>query len=190
MSSIICLDTETTGLTPGSDEIIQLSIVGTDGFVYDQYFKPQYVTSWPEAANVTGIYPEHVADKPVITEPEPFNEIQSILSQASVIIGYHLNFDLNFLRAAGFNVAGAELNDPMYDFAKMYGEQHPEENLWLEWKGMYKNKNLTFAANYFGYAFSAHNSLEDVRATLHVWENLGNMGLITSYNEASLAAID
>lgn len=47
----ICLDTETTGLNPSFDEILQLSIIDsdTDEVLFYEYFKPAYTVCWEEA---------------------------------------------------------------------------------------------------------------------------------------------
>ena len=38
--------------------------------------------------------------------------------------------------------------------------------------GDYKWQKLSTAASYYGYKFKAHDSLEDVRATLYVYKKL------------------
>lgn len=50
----ICLDTETTGLNPSFDEILQLSIIdsNTNEVLFNDYFKPQYTVCWDEAQRV------------------------------------------------------------------------------------------------------------------------------------------
>lgn len=53
----------------------------------------------------------------------------------------------------------------MLEFAKEYGE-------WNEYFGDYKWQKLSTAASYYGYKFKAHDSLEDVRATLYVYKKL------------------
>ena len=60
-------------------------------------------------------------------------------------------------------------NERVYDvmsvFAEVYGE-------YSDYHGGYKWQKLTVAANYFGYKFHAHDSLEDVRATLHCYKKI------------------
>lgn len=48
----------------------------------------------------------------------------------------------------------------MIMFAEIYGE-------WNERRGSYKWQSLTKCATYYGYEFKAHDSLEDVKATLY-----------------------
>lgn len=62
-SKRIVIDTETTGLDPNEDEILQLSVINVnDGStIYNQYFKPEKATSWEQAQAVNGISPEMVA---------------------------------------------------------------------------------------------------------------------------------
>ena len=61
--------------------------------------------------------------------------------------------------------SGKEQYDVMLEFAQEYGE-------WNEYFGDYKWQKLSTAAFYYGYKFKAHDSLEDVRATLYVYKKL------------------
>ena len=148
---IICLDVETTGLSPAADEILQLSIInGCGEILFDEYVKPQRKTEWPYAQAVHGITPEMVRDKDHINAY--VDRLNRILAEAKLCVGYNLSFDLSFLRAAGVTVpARLETHDVMWAFAKIAG----------------KRKSLSCCAEHYGYSFQAHDSLEDVRATLH-----------------------
>ena len=55
--------------------------------------------------------------------------------------------------------------DPMIMFAEIYGE-------WNERRGSYKWQSLTKCATYYGYEFKAHDSLEDVKATLYAYKKM------------------
>lgn len=158
-ASIICLDTETTGVSPG-DEILQLSIMDGRGEVlFNEYIRPTAHETWPEAQRIHGITPEMVADKPTIAEYLP--RITEIIGNARLIVGYNMQFDLSFLRRAHIRVP-KETNtfDVMFEFAEIYGE-------WNDYFQDYRWQKLCVCADYFGYEGSAfHDSLEDVRATL------------------------
>lgn len=150
-SRIVCLDTETTGLSPLEDEILQLSIInGYGDILFNEYFKPQRKTAWSYAQAVHGISPETVQDKYGIGAY--MDRLNRILAEVKLCVGYNLSFDLNFLRAAGVTVpAEMGTHDVMWAFAQVAG----------------KRRSLSFCADYYGYYFQAHDSLEDVRATLH-----------------------
>lgn len=63
----IVIDTETTGLDMFEDELLQVSIIDTDGnVVFDSYFKPIRHSEWYEAQAVNDISPAMVADAPSI----------------------------------------------------------------------------------------------------------------------------
>lgn len=163
----VILDTETTGLNAGKDELLQVSIIDRHGAVLiDQYIKPDRATEWPEAMQINGITPEMVADEPSIHDPYIHDKIQYILSTADKIIGYNVDFDIKFLVAAGFVVSeSVYLIDVMRDFAEVYGDYR--EDL-----GGYKWQKLITAAEYYGYEWpiNAHNALGDCLATLHVYQ--------------------
>ena len=54
-------------------------------------------------------------------------------------------------------------NDVMIDFARQYGE-------WDSYHEDYKWQKLVTAARYYGYEFKAHDSMNDVFATLYVYQ--------------------
>lgn len=161
-SKIICIDSETTGFYPGDDEILQLSIIDGDyRTLFNEYIRPGQKAEWPEAEKVNQISPEMIADKPTIQHWLP--QLNEIFSQAEVIVGYNLPFDLGFLRAAGVNVDNdsKQYIDVMRDFAPIYGE-------YSEHTDSYKWQKLSTCAAYYGYQPDGtfHDSLEDTRATL------------------------
>lgn len=53
----------------------------------------------------------------------------------------------------------------MLAFAEIYGE-------WNEYYGNYKWQSLSKCAEYYGYTFKAHDSLEDVKATLYCYKKM------------------
>lgn len=168
-SSLVVIDTETTGLDPHKDELLQVSIIdGVYNKLYDSYFKP-YAESWDEAQSVNGISPEMVLNAPKISEKA--SEISNILCGAKRIIGYNTYFDLNFLKNNGIIIPDdAKIIDLMPIFAQIYGE-------WNKYRRSYKWQKLTTAADYYGYDWNrlsegAHNSLADCYATLYVYYNI------------------
>ena len=164
----IILDTETTGLNPEQDELLQVSIISDTGeTLIDQYVRPTSCTEWPDAERVNHITPDMVRDCPAISDPAVHDAIQSVLYSAEKIIGYNTQFDISFLIAAGYDVPICETVDVMRDFSEVYGDYRDE-------LGGYKWQKLTTAAAYYGYEWpiDAHNSLGDCLATLHVYQNM------------------
>ena len=164
-SKIVCLDVETTGLRFAEDEILQLSIVDGNGEVlFNEYIKPKNLAEWPEAEAINGISPAMVAEKPNIDAYIP--RLNEIMANAELIVGYnHERFDMTFIRNAGITLPETmKTFDVMHKFAPVYGQ-------WDEVRGRHKNQKLAFAAEYYGYQGNGnfHDSLEDVRATLHCY---------------------
>lgn len=164
----IILDTETTGLRAGEDELLQISIIDDSGEVLiDQYLQPS-VEEWSEAAAINHIYPDMVRNCPHVWDPAVHDRIQRVLDDADLIIGYNTQFDIGFLMAADFEIPAVTQIDVMRDFAEVYGDFRPE-------LGDYKWQKLTTAAAYYGYkwdAADAHNSLGDCYATLFVYNEM------------------
>lgn len=167
MSKVICLDTETTGLH-NDDEILQISMIDENGIVLlNSLVKPHNKTSWPDAEKVHGIKPSDVENALFIEDLIP--TIERIIHDAEIIIGYNIGFDLNMLSHVlpnyGVLMMNKNVEDVMFQFAEIYGE-------WSEFRGAYKWQKLTTAAKYYRYEFTAHDALEDVKATLFVWNEI------------------
>ena len=164
----IILDTETTGLNPEEDELLQVSIISETGeTLIDQYVRPTRCTEWPDAERVNHITPDMVRDCPTIHNMGVSMQISRILENADKIIGYNTQFDIKFLIAAGSDVPICETVDVMRDFAEVYGDYREE-------LGGYKWQKLTTAAAYYGYEWpvDAHNALGDCLATLYVYQHM------------------
>lgn len=161
----VIFDVETTGLDFETDEIIQFSAIDQfGGTLLNCYIKPEHTESWPEAAAVNGITPEMVADCPSFNFYR--SQIQWIFDNADELISYNGAFD-----AAMLENHGIRFNDdlPHYDvmqeFAPIFGEYN-------EYYGSYKWQKLTTCAAYYGFQFRAHDSLEDVKATLYCYQQM------------------
>lgn len=164
---LISIDTETTGLNPLEDELLQVSIIDGEGnILFDEYIKPLFCKCWDGAMKVNGITPEMVSNKPSILEYK--QELVNIINSADTIVGYNTQFDLDFLSSVGIENKNANVVDVMLDFAKVYGE-------WSENYGCYKCQKLTTCAEYYNYDWgedNAHNSLSDCRATLFCYQQI------------------
>lgn len=174
---LLCLDTETTGLTD-TDEIVQLSIIDGNGSVlFNEYIKPQATQEWPEAEAIHHISPAMVADKLTISDHK--ETIESILAAGEVVIGYNLDFDLSFLRLAGIQIPQQiGTFDVMAEFAEIYGQ-------WDPYHSNYRWQKLSVCAEYFGYTgMSFHNSLDDCCATLHCYKAMTELNFESNTNLA------
>lgn len=153
----IVLDTETTGLDPRVNEILQLSIIDGDGrTILDRKYKPERNTTWREAERVHHISPRDVADRPNISVD--LKEIQTILDRANEICVYNADFDISFLGELGLLVDPGKITDTMTE----YGRRYHRTKYW----------RLGDAAAECGYSYHAHDALEDCRATLAVQRRL------------------
>lgn len=163
----IILDSETTGLCPKLNDILQLAIIDDGGnILFNEYIKPTRKTAWPDAEAINGISPDMVKDRHPISFHK--KQIQEIISKADSIIGYNLQFDLSFLMLAGIRIPTDIVQiDVMHEFAPIYGE-------WNDYYETYKWQKLVTAAAYYGYdtCADAHDALADTQMTLYVYKKM------------------
>ncbi len=158
----ICLDTETTGLEPGKDEVLSLAVVDQDGNeLFNHLVKPAKRRRWPKAAEIHGITWQDVKDEKELLEYK--DEIMALFSPGKLMVGYNVDFDLQMLRYGGIPIPAIDSFDLMEAFAEAHGE-------WAEWKNDYKWMKLSECASYYGYRLDAHDALNDTRATAYCYK--------------------
>jgi DNA polymerase-3 subunit epsilon len=156
---IIYLDTETTGLNPPFDKIVEIAIIDNDGNVLmDTFVNPGRMI--PRAAyEIHGITDAMVRDAPTLEELLP--EIRKIVSQAGHLIIYNADYDTAFFPKSFFNI---QIECCMKRFAPIYGK----------WSAKHKSHSyarLDDAAKYIGYRYEGrpHRALTDAKACRALW---------------------
>lgn len=158
-SKVIVLDTETTGF--GKDaEVLQLSVVDGEGeTLFNEYFRPVHTESWAEAMAVNHITPEMTADKPPLLSKK--REIETIIQDADLVVGYNIGFDMRMLTQNGIEVD---------DQARKYFDVMDE---FKTFRRRGKWCRLSRAAAYYGiHEDNLHNSLSDARLTAACFRKL------------------
>lgn len=151
----IVIDTETTGLKDGDDEVLSLAIVDENGNkLFYELFKPQRKTEWPEAERINNIHPSDVADKRPITDYA--DELDKYFDGSYAIAGYNTYFDIKMLRGSGRKIAHVQIIDVMREFNALVGGYN----------------KLVDCADYFGYTFHAHDALNDAMATAYCYKRI------------------
>jgi DNA polymerase III epsilon subunit-like protein len=119
LDEILIFDTETTGIFPDSEEILEL-------------------------AAINGIKPADVKDCKPISDYLP--QLQEIFSKPKIICGYNVSFDLKFIHAAGIKTNAPGIIDVMKSFADsrgIYDEKHGH-NKWFKLEEAAKYYNYQF----------------------------------------------
>lgn len=153
----IIVDTETTGLDPAEDELLQIAIIDGNGTtLHNEYYKPEHKTSWPEAQRINHISPQQVKNKAYARFDK--NRLQKIFDRAQEIIIYNAPFDLAFLAVLGLKFDTKKVTDTMKEYGHLYHHTR-----------FYK---LTDAARESRYTYKAHDALADCHATLAVQQRI------------------
>ncbi|MBR2861590.1 MAG: 3'-5' exonuclease [Clostridia bacterium] len=157
LDKVVSFDLETIGFDSKSDEILQISLIdGNGNILLNSYVKPYRKTEWKYAQQVHGISPETVKNAPYLHTLLPL--VRKIFNDAALIVSYNGGFDIRFLIAAGIDLSCKEHFDVMRHFASQYNQG--------------KVQKLVSCAQYFGYNFNAHDSLEDAKATLFCFKKI------------------
>ena len=173
---LVVIDFETTGikspmetfLTGGKyDEILSVSIIDQDGnILLNSLCRPELRKSWSKAQEIHGISPAMVKDKPTFAELFPL--VKEILLKSKIVIAYNIDFERQFLY--GF--------DAEFDFPgdKKIREQivwGPDPMLmYCAYRGNEKWQKLSTVAKHFNFSYEAHDSLEDIKATLYCYKRI------------------
>lgn len=174
----VVIDFETTGVNNNClhgrmDEILSVSIIDQDGKVLlSSLCSTSDRKTWKASESVHGITPSMVKGKPTFSELLP--KVKEILYQAKEVIAYNIPFEMGFLWSYdGMNnfPGGSKIRemvewglDPMLMFSAYKGQ--------LTSNGEIKWQSLETAAKHFKYAYTAHDSLNDTKATLAVYKAL------------------
>lgn len=156
-----CFDTETTGVTQW-DDVLQLTAIDSERKIVNEYFNGRRQKKWKKAESVHHISPGMVQDKENFYNRR--NEFKELFKSYPVLVGYNVRFDISAL-AHG-----------IYYKYEWYNAVIDVFHLWKEYKKKHEietqDNKLTTVAKYFGYDFSdvAHDSLEDVYATIYVFK--------------------
>lgn len=178
---LVVIDTETTGLTPRGNDIIEVSAIRyEEGFVPVSCFTTLLRSRNPipaEASSKNNITDDMIKDKPF------FSEIAASFSDyisGCNVVGHNLPFDLKFLFVCGATLSDKAKYYDTYDLAKRtlvsskskkwdneIGASVPVDDYDVE---DYKLETL---CDYYGiYRADAHRSLSDCFATAKVFERI------------------
>lgn len=178
---LVVVDTETTGVKPGGNDIIEVSAIKYGaGFVPVSCFTALCKPRNPipaEATEVNNITNEMVVDAP------PFALIATAFSEYIAgcnMVGHNLPFDLRFLYISGvelptkakyYDTLGLAKKVLTKYGSKKYNHKTSEYEEVEDWD-VYDYKLDTLCEYYDVYSNNAHRSLSDAYATALLFENL------------------
>lgn len=94
--SFIYLDTETTGLYPPDDEVVELAIIDDEGKpLINTFIRPVHKTKWDDAERIHGINFDMVEGAPTILDID--DRIKEVVKGKDLII-YNKDYDTRFLQ--------------------------------------------------------------------------------------------
>lgn len=171
LDSFVCLDLETTGIDPESDQIIEIGAVryekGKIKGKFSRLVNPDRQLS-QEIVSLTGITDEMLDGAPKLAEVWP--EFEAFLDGCEIIVGHNVRFDISFLRP--------HLSGNLHIVADQFFVDTAALGR-MVWPGM-KGYSLAVLAELVGLANPpTHRALEDAIATSEVYR----------YELAALAAM-
>jgi DNA polymerase III subunit epsilon len=154
----IFLDTETTGLVPDSDKIIEIAMVpftfDSDGNIYKVL--PEYQSlqdpgiSIPEhIIKLTGITDDMVKDKLI-----DLNQISTILSTVNIVIAHNAKFDRPFVESMFENFKNVNWGCSISDVN------------WFD-EGI-ESTNLSYLAFKYGFFYGSHRATIDCQVGIEI----------------------
>lgn len=168
---VICLDTETTGLNKEKARVIDVCIVELDSMETHYCRVNPTVPIEEDAFKAHGITEEMVKDQPFFMNYA--SGIQEEIEKADVIIGYNPDFDIEILKAE-FNRLQRKVKWPqtVICLKKLWDKHEPPPPRHLQ---------AAFARFVDPKGFEgAHDAVNDVKATIRVWECLANEFQLTT----------
>jgi DNA polymerase-3 subunit epsilon len=176
---LIYIDTETTGLTPGRNDIIELAgIIEIDGVVkeeFDLYMQPfDYNTVEAKALEINQFTLDQLKTFP--TGQQAYADFISILKKyvnpydktdKFVVVGQNVKFDLDHMRA-WFTKCGDKFFGSFFDY---HAYDLVSISMFLKLSGMInpEKMKLEHIAAYFGIRYGSHRAIEDIRVTREVF---------------------
>lgn len=169
----IIVDTETTGLNTGLDEIIEIGVLSKDGEeIFESKVKPIKPIS-RGAMEVHGISEEDVVKSPKFYQI--YNELRLIMSNNN-FVGYSADFDykmlINNCRMHGCDeINVSEVFDVMNPYSDFWGE-------WNEYFGNCKWQKLTEACRQQGIKVeNSHSAMGDCKLTLELIKKISGLSI-------------
>jgi len=174
---IVCIDTETTGLNPLKDEIIEIAAMkykdGKQTDVYNSFVKPHgKIPHYIEY--LTHITPAQLKNAPDISKV--LTELKTFIGD-SVIVGQNTKFDLDFINAKLLDQNELPLLNPWWDTSELGRIYLP----------FISNHKLSTMCDEFGIEIEqAHRAIHDAVATAELFYSLVNY--IVSYQGVTVNA--
>ena len=169
---IISIDLETTGIRVPSpsanycDEILQLAIVDHSySVVLNEYYRPEFISDWPEAEQVNRITPSFVKSRPFFADRT--QAIQELLNQFDLYIFFNANFDLSFLKHQGVHLEDKSCFCMMQAYSRLQAKRNSSS-------GKYRMYSLEHCARYFGVTVQGrtHDASTDAKTTIMCFDKM------------------
>ena len=184
---LVVIDFETTGLNSNflndrMDEVLSVAIIDQDGnTLLSTLCGTSKRKTWAKAEEIHGISPAMVKGLPTFSDILP--QVKDILYKARKVIAYNIPFEMGFLwayDAINDFPNGTKIRE-MVDWGEDPMLMHAAYKGVLTKYNDFKWHKLAVAAEHFKYPFKAHDALEDVKATLHVYKSL--LKYIAAYDD-------
>lgn len=157
--NFVFLDVETTGLEVNQERICQIGLLKTKGLKPIDFFS-SFIN--PDKRITPGAYAvHHIDDKDLRKSPFFYQIADKILSfiGTDIICGYNIIFDISFINKELNLINQSPLKNTALDILPLVKDTFPA-------LGKYNLENII---RFLQLPFKAHNAIDDVWATYHIF---------------------
>lgn len=158
----VVFDTETTGLNPSYDKIIEISAIkfinNKKVDTFSTLINPKVVIE-PFITQLTGIKQEDLKDKPTINEviPKFFEFIEDL-----TLVAHNAPYDIKMMASECYRNKIELCNNKIIDTVTLAKRIIPRENI--------ENYKLTTLKEYLGLEYGSHRALDDCETCSKVYQ--------------------
>lgn len=117
----VLIDTETSGLSPLNDDLIELSAIRIENDLVTDHFTTLIKPLSGKPIDLKSTEVNHITDEMVSNAPDLKNSLERFIRfiGQDILLGYNVSFDMNFINASLLKIGGDPLPNDYIDLYKI-----------------------------------------------------------------------